>query len=66
MSDNVMYDTPLEFMNDAAESEECDVQSVAPRPDGGYRCACTCQNWETTSDSVEAGLAAARRHTGVR
>ncbi len=66
MSDNVMYDTPLEFMNDAAaRSDECVAQSVIPLEDGTYRCACTCEHWEITAESVEAGLFHARLHTGA-
>jgi len=63
--DNVMYDTPLEFMNEAAaRSGECVAQSVIPLEDGTYRCACTCEQWEILADSKDEGLAEARRHTG--
>jgi hypothetical protein len=65
MSDNVLYDTPLEFMSDAANSDDCVAQSVVPNADGSYRCACTCQRWEMTTTDMESGLAAARIHTGV-
>lgn len=66
MSDNnIMYDSPLEFVNDAVSSNgECVVQSVIPLGDGTYRCACTCEHWQITAASKEEGLSQARRHTG--
>jgi hypothetical protein len=65
MSDNVMYDTPLEFVNDAVASNgECVAQSVIPLQDGTYRCACTCEEWEILAGSKDEGLTEARRHTG--
>jgi hypothetical protein len=64
--DNVMYDTPLEFVADAIQrSSECAAQSVIPCDDGSYACACSCKNWQATASSLEEGLRLARRHTGA-
>jgi hypothetical protein len=65
MSDNnVMYDSPTEFLHELASSSgECVAQSVIPDGEGGYRCACSCENWETIAPSREEGLRLARRHT---
>jgi hypothetical protein len=66
MSDNVMYDSPHEFLSEAAASSgEHIAQSVLPREDGSYRCACSCGQWEATASGVEDGLAKAREHTAV-
>lgn len=62
MSDNVMYDSPLEMMQDAVVEGSCDVQSVVPLPEGGYRCACSCDAWEIVVESSEEGLRLARVH----
>ena len=62
--DNVMYDSPLEFMNDAAASEECVAQSVIP-VDDAYVCACVCDEWQTQAATMEEGLALARQHAGL-
>lgn len=63
--DNVMYDSPTEFLHEiAAQSGLCVAQSVVPLPDGGYRCACSCGHWEVTADSRDEGLRLAREHTG--
>jgi hypothetical protein len=66
MSDeNVMYDTPLEFMSEVAEhSGACVAQSVIPLDEGGYRCACSCERWEVVAPDREEGLRLARVHTG--
>jgi hypothetical protein len=61
--DNVMYDSPLEMMQDAVSSGSCDVQSVIPIPEGGYRCACSCLRWEIVVDDRGEGLRQARKHT---
>ncbi|MET7770971.1 hypothetical protein [Nocardia sp. NPDC005366] len=63
--DNVMYDSPLEFMNDAASSEECVAQSAIPVGDA-YVCACVCDEWQVTAASLEEGLTLAKRHAGVQ
>ncbi|MFE9096766.1 hypothetical protein [Streptomyces sp. NPDC007264] len=63
MSD-LMYDSPLEFMQEARLSGECVAQSVIPRGDGTYVCACSCEQWETIAPGREEGLRLARRHTG--
>lgn len=64
--DNVMYDTPLEFVTGAIERlGECAAQSVIPRGGGSYACACSCEKWEATAPSIEAGLWLARQHTGT-
>ena len=65
MSDNVMYDSPTEFLHDVAQhSGLCVAQSVSPAEDGTYRCACSCELWEVTAPSREEGLRLARMHTG--
>jgi hypothetical protein len=62
--DSIMYDTPLEFVADAIQrSGECIAQSVIPREDGSYACACSCEKWEATASSLEEGLRLAREHT---
>ena len=62
--DNVMYDTPLDVMNELAQrSGECVAQSVIPTEDGTYRCACTCERWEVYAPDREEGLRMARLHT---
>ena len=63
--DNVMYDTPLEFMSEVAEhSGQCAAQSVIPMDDGTYICGCSCERWEITAPSRDEGLRLARQHTG--
>ena len=65
MSDNVMYDSPTEFLHDVAQhSGMCVAQSVIPAEDGTYLCACSCELWEVTAPSREEGLRLARLHTG--
>ncbi len=65
MSDNVMYDSPTEFLHEAASSgNACVAQSVIPQADGGYVCACSCENWRVIAPSREEGLRLARKHTG--
>ena len=62
--DNVMYDSPLEFMHEVAEKKgECVAQSVIPIGDGTYRCACSCEAWEIVAPTREEGLHQARVHT---
>ena len=63
--DNVMYDSPLEMMQEAIADGSCDVQSVVPMAGGGYRCACSCERWMVTSSSRDEGLALARQHTAA-
>jgi hypothetical protein len=61
--DNVMYDLPTDFLHEAAEGgDACTAQSVIP-VDGGYRCACSCERWETIAPTREEGLRLAREHT---
>jgi hypothetical protein len=63
--DSIMYDTPLEFVSSAIQRQgECAAQSVIPRDDGTYACACSCDKWEATAPSLEEGLRLARAHTG--
>ncbi|MFC8436106.1 hypothetical protein [Streptomyces sp. NPDC057253] len=65
MSDNVMYDSPTEFMHDVTgDAGVCMAQSVIPRDQGDYLCACTCEKWEVIAPSREEGLRLARVHTG--
>lgn len=65
MSDNIMYDSPTEFLHDAASSAgACVAQSVIPTDDGAYRCACSCEQWDITTPSRDEGLRQARIHTG--
>jgi hypothetical protein len=65
MSDNVMHDSPTEFLHDVTNSDgRCVAQSVIPRDDGSYVCACSCERWETVAPSREEGLRLARMHTG--
>ena len=61
MADNVLHDSPREFLSSVAG--ECDAQSVIPLDDGTYACGCSCKEWAATADSVEAGLQLAREHT---
>jgi hypothetical protein len=64
MSDNVMYDSPTEFLHDVASSAgECVAQSVIPAQDGTYTCACSCERWSVTAPSRAEGLRLARVHT---
>ena len=62
-TENIMYDSPLEFVQAAVGSGRCDAQSVIPVGDGTYRCACSCQQWEIIAPGRREGLQAARRHT---
>jgi hypothetical protein len=65
MSDNVMYDSPTEFLHDVASSSgACVAQSVIPTGQGEYLCACSCEQWEVSVPSREEGLRLARVHTG--
>jgi hypothetical protein len=65
MSDNVMYDSPTEFLHDVASSGgACVAQSVIPTDHGTYRCACSCEQWQITTTSRDEGLHQARIHTG--
>lgn len=66
MSDNnILYDSPTEFLHDIAEKKgECVAQSVLPLDDGSYVVACSCEVWEITAPSRDEGLEQARRHTG--
>ncbi|WP_236792039.1 hypothetical protein [Amycolatopsis sp. GM8] len=65
MSDNLLHDSPTEFLHEVANHQgECVAQSVIPRDDGVYVVACSCEKWETTAPSREEGLRLARRHTG--
>jgi hypothetical protein len=63
--DNVMHDSPTEFLHAAANSGSlCVAQSVIPDGSGGYRCACSCEQWEVTAPTRDEGLRLARAHTG--
>jgi len=63
--DNVMYDSPLEFLHETAEKKgQCVAQSVIPLDDGTYRCACSCEHWEILAPDRATGLRLAREHTG--
>jgi hypothetical protein len=63
--DNVMYDSPIEFLHEVAQHAGlCVAQSVIPDDDGTYRCACSCERWEVSAPNREEGLRLARRHTG--
>jgi len=60
-----MYDSPTEFLHDVASAGgRCVAQSVIPKEDGTYVCACSCQRWEITAPTREEGLRLAREHTG--
>jgi hypothetical protein len=61
--DNVMYDSPVEFMAEAANSDGCMAQSVIPIAEGGYACRCSCGQWAITASSRDEGLRLARAHT---
>lgn len=64
--DSVLYDTPLEFVSSAVQrQDDCAAQSVIPRGDGSYLCACSCDRWETSAPSLDEGLRLARQHTGA-
>jgi hypothetical protein len=63
--DNVMYDSPTEFLHEVAQHAGlCVAQSVIPAGDGTYRCACSCERWEVVAPSRGEGLRLARVHTG--
>ncbi|OXM64098.1 hypothetical protein [Amycolatopsis vastitatis] len=63
--DNVLYDSPTEFLHEVAEkSGHCVAQSVIPLEDGSYVCACSCDRWEVVAPSRQEGLRLARAHTG--
>jgi hypothetical protein len=65
--DNVLYDTPLEFVTGAIQRPgDCAAQSVIPREDGSYAVGCSCEKWQATAPSVEEGLRLARQHTRSR
>jgi hypothetical protein len=65
MSDNVMYDSPTEFLHEVATSTgRCVAQSVIPLDEGGYICACSCEQWEIIAPTRQEGLHLARVHTG--
>lgn len=65
MADNVMYDSPTDFLAKVREKQgECVAQSVIPLDDGTYLCACSCERWEVVAPSREEGLNLARKHTG--
>lgn len=61
--DSVLYDTPLEFVASAMQRDDCAAQSVTPRGDGSFACACSCKRWEASAPSLEEGLRMAREHT---
>jgi hypothetical protein len=61
--DNLMYDSPVEFMTEAANSDGCMAQSVIPRAEGEYACQCSCGTWKITAPSRDEGLRLARAHT---
>ena len=63
MSDNVMYDSPVEFMAEAANSDGCMAQSVIPQAEGDYACQCSCGRWTVRAGSRDEGLRLARAHT---
>ena len=63
MSENVMYDSPLEMMQDAIAEGSCDVQSVVPLSEGGFRCACSCNRWQIVTQTRDEGLQLAKQHT---
>jgi hypothetical protein len=43
MSDNVMYDSPTDFLHEVTQATGvCAAQSVIPQDGGGYMCACSC------------------------
>jgi hypothetical protein len=62
--ENILYDSPTEFLHDTADKNECVAQSVIPLEDGTYLCACSCQEWEVVAADRSQGLGLARRHTG--
>jgi hypothetical protein len=63
MTDNVLHDSPREFLNSVTGSGGCDAQSVIPLDDSTYACGCSCKAWVATATSIEAGLQLAREHT---
>jgi hypothetical protein len=63
--DNIMYDSPTEFLHEVAERKgECTAQSVIPLDDGTYAVACSCEQWEVVAPDRWKGLDMAREHTG--
>ena len=61
--DNLLYDSPVEFMTEAANSDGCMAQSVIPVAEGKYVCHCSCGTWNITAPSRDEGLRLARVHT---
>lgn len=64
MSENIMYDSPLEMMQDAIADSSCDVQSVVPLSVGGFSCACSCEQWQIVAETRDEGLRLAKLHAG--
>jgi len=63
MSDNVMHDSPTEFLHEVTQTTGvCAAQSVIPREDD-YLCACSCGQWQTSAPTRQEGLRLARLHT---
>lgn len=66
MAEGVLYDLPGEFLADMmASTGTCDAQSILPSEDGSYVCHCTCDNWDTVTDTSAEGLKQAREHTRI-
>lgn len=60
-----MYDSPTEFLQEAANSGDlCVAQSVLPNDDGTYTVSCSCELWTSKAPTMEEGLRLARVHTG--
>jgi hypothetical protein len=65
VSDNVMYDSPTEFLHEVSQATGvCAAQSVIPQEGGDYMCACSCGRWQTSAPTRQEGLRLAREHTG--
>jgi hypothetical protein len=58
-----LHDSPLEFMQAAANTGgRHDGQSILPE-DGHYVCRCSCGEWHVTAPTQAEGLDLARAHT---
>ncbi|MGW0808958.1 hypothetical protein [Nonomuraea sp. NPDC002799] len=63
--ESVLYDSPVEFMQNVASANgACVAQSVMPEEDGSYVCACSCDEWLVTASTRDEGLHLCRLHTG--
>lgn len=64
-ADNMMLDSPMEYLSGMANADGyCIGQSILPIA-GGYRCHCSCGNWDVDVLTEQEGLRLARQHTAT-